>query len=188
MSAGTETWSVPQSAAVVGASVMTGAETWFAVHTHSRHEKVVERELQEAGITCFLPIYKQVRQWSDRRKVVELPLFSCYLFVRIVPDGAHRLKVIRANGVLRFVGNGGVGLPIPDEQINAVRMVLEQGLPVCSHPFLKVGQRVRVRTGALSGLEGVLVSRSGENSLVISLDAIQRSLHVRIEGYDLEPV
>jgi hypothetical protein len=81
-----------------------------------------------------------------------------------------------------------MGIPIPDEQIDAVRMVVEEGLPLGSHPFLKIGQRVRVRNGALSGLEGILIARSGERTLVISLDAIQRSMHVRIEGYDLEPV
>lgn len=82
----------------------------------------------------------------------------------------------------------GVGIPIPDEQIQAVQTLLEEQLPFCSHPFLKIGQRVRIRSGAFSGVEGILVSRSGERTLVISLDAIQRSLSVRIEGYDVEPV
>jgi transcription antitermination factor NusG len=80
-----------------------------------------------------------------------------------------------------------MGIPIPEEQINAVRLIIEEGLPVCSHPFLKIGQRVRIRTGALNGVEGILVSRSGERTLVISLEGIQRSLQVRIEGYDVEP-
>lgn len=188
MSATAETWSVPEAGAIAAASPDGVVESWFAVHTHARHEKVVERELRELGINCFLPLYKQLRQWSDRRKIVELPLFSCYLFVRIASDNVQRIRVLRTNGVLRFVGDHGMGIPIPDDQIHAVRRVIEQGLPVCSHPFLKIGQRVRVRNGALSGLEGILLARSGERSLVISLDAIQRSMNVRIEGYDLEPV
>jgi len=187
MSANAQIWSNPKAAVIVVPSPDAGQESWFAVHTHARHEKVVERELQESGITSFLPLYKQVRQWSDRRKVVELPLFSCYIFVRIAPDNVQRMRVLRSNGVLRFVGDHGMGMPIPDEQINTVRMVIEQGLPVCSHPFLKVGQRVRIRNGALNGVEGILVSRSGERTLVISLEGIQRSLQVRIEGYDVEP-
>lgn len=165
----------------------TAAETWFAVHTHARHEKVVAQETRDMGIATFLPVIKQVKQWSDRRKVVESPLFSCYVFVKIVPDNHERLKVLRVNGVLRFVGTHGWGIPIPDDQIEAVRILTEEQLPVCSHPFLKIGQRVRVRSGALAGVEGILTGRSGERTLVVSLDAIQRSLSVRIEGYDVEP-
>jgi len=187
MCASAQSWSVPATRTVPGSSVNAGIESWFAVHTYARHEKVVAQELCESGVTSFLPLFRQVRQWSDRRKIVELPLFGCYVFVRLVAENEQRLRVLRVNGVLRFVGNHGMGIPIPEEQINAVRTVIEQGLPVCSHPFLKIGQRVRIRTGALSGVEGILVARSGERTLVISLDAIQRSLHVRIEGYDVEP-
>jgi transcription antitermination factor NusG len=161
-------------------------EQWFAVHTQARHEKVVAQEALDQGITTFLPLVKQVRQWSDRRKVIETPLFGCYLFVKILPDNQRRLKVLRINGVLRFIGTHG-GIPIPEEQIATVRMLIDQELPVCSHPFLKIGQRVRVRSGALRGVEGILSGRSGERSLIVSLDAIQRSLSVRIEGYDVEP-
>jgi transcriptional antiterminator NusG len=161
-------------------------EQWFAVHTRARHERVVAKETGELGITTFMPVVRQVRQWSDRRKIVESPLFSCYVFVKIMPDHRQRLKVLRVNGVLSFVGTHG-GIPIPDEQIQAVRILSEQELPLCSHPFLKIGQRVRVRSGALSGVEGILVARSGERTLIVSLDAIQRSLSVRIEGYDVEP-
>lgn len=161
-------------------------EHWFAVHTHARHEKVVAQEALDLGITTFLPLVKQVRQWSDRRKVIETPLFGCYVFVRIIPDNQQRLKVLRINGVLRFIGTHG-GIPIPEQQIDTVRMLVDEGLPVCSHPFLKVGQRVRVSSGALKGVEGILAGRSGECTLIVSLDAIQRSLSVRIEGYDVEP-
>jgi transcription antitermination factor NusG len=164
------------------------AEKWFAVHTYSRHEKVVAEETRDLGIETFLPIVKEMRQWSDRRKVVESPLFSCYVFVRILPNNQERLKVLRINGVLRFIGTNGYGIPIPDEQIDTVRILTEEQLPVCSHPFLKIGQRVRIRSGALSGIEGILTGRSGAQTLVVSLDAIQRSMSVRIEGYDVEPI
>jgi transcription antitermination factor NusG len=163
------------------------SEKWFAVHTSSRHEKVAAQEARDLGITTFLPIVKEVRQWSDRRKVVESPLFTCYVFVKIVPNNRERLKVLRINGMLRFVGTLGMGIPIPDEQIQAVQILSEKQLPLCSHPFIKIGQRVRIRSGALSGVEGILTGRSGERTLVVSLDAIQRSLSVRIEGYDIEP-
>ena len=173
--------------AFAGIETAPEAETWFAVHTYARHEKVVAQAVREQGITSFLPLVKQVRQWSDRRKVVEFPLFSCYVFVKLVPRNDQRMRVLRVNGVLSFVGTHGIGIAIPEEQIEAVRILVEEELPVCSHPFLKVGQRVRIRNGALAGVEGILVSRSGERALVISLDAIQRSLSVRIQGYDIEP-
>ena len=163
-------------------------ERWFAVHTYARHEKAVAQAVREQGITSFLPVVKEVRRWSDRRKVVEFPLFGCYVFVKLTPNNRQRMQVLRVSGVLSFVGTHGMGIPIPEEQIEAVRILVEEQLPVCSHPFLKVGQRVRIRSGALAGVEGILVSRSGEDALVISLDAIQRSLSVRIQGYDIEPV
>jgi transcription termination/antitermination protein NusG len=168
--------------------VHADVEQWFAVHTRSRHEKVVAQEVRDQGITTFLPLVTEERRWSDRRKVVESPLFTCYVFVKMVPRNDQRFRVLRVNGVLRFVGSQGVAIPIPDEQIQAVQLLFEKRLSFCSHPFLKIGQRVRIRSGALSGVEGILVARSGERTLVVSLNAIQRSLSVRIEGYDVEPI
>jgi transcription antitermination factor NusG len=149
---------------------------------------VVVQRLSDKGVTTFLPLVRQVHRWSDRRKTVEVPLFSCYVFAKLPPRNDERLRVLLVDGVLKFVGNHGLGTPIPEEQIDAIRTLVEEELSYCSHPFLKIGQRVRIRSGALNGVEGILVSRSGERSLVISLDAIQRSLAVRIEGYDIEPI
>jgi transcription antitermination factor NusG len=158
------------------------------VQTRARHEKVIAQRLRDRGVTTFLPLVREVHGWSDRRKTVELPLFGCYVFARILPRNEDRLRVLVVDGVLRFVGPGGQGIPIPEEQIEAVRKLVEEELPFCSHPFLKIGQRVRIRSGALNGVEGILVARSGEKTLVVSIDAIQRSMAVRIEGYDVEPV
>ena len=163
-------------------------ESWFALQTRSQHEKVVVQRLSDKGIMTFLPLVRQVHRWSDRRKTIELPLFSCYVFAKLSPRNDERLRVLLVEGVLKVVGNHGLGTPIPAEQIETIRTLVEEELPYCSHPFLKVGQRVRIRSGALNGIEGILVSRSRERSLVVSLDAIQRSLAVRIEGYDIEPI
>jgi transcription antitermination factor NusG len=94
---------------------------------------------------------------------------------------------MRVEGVFGLVGACGEGTPIPDEEINAVRSLVETDLPWSAHPFLKIGQRVRIRSGALDGMEGILVSRNGDRTLVISVEAIQRSLAVRVEGYEVEP-
>ena len=119
-------------------------------------------------------------------KVLQLPLFASYLFAKFVPNRTERLRVLRVGGVLALVGSSGEGAPIPDEQINAVRAVVESALTWSTHPFLQIGQRVRIRSGALDGLEGILVSRNGSHRLVISVDAIQRSLAVQVEGYQVE--
>jgi transcription antitermination factor NusG len=161
---------------------------WYAVHTRARHEKAVAQRLQDGGVTTFLPLVTEIRRWSDRKKSVELPLFGCYLFVRLAPTSEERLRVLQIDSVLNFVGIRGQGTPIPDPQIDAVRALLDEGLPWSTHPFLKIGQRVRIRSGALNGMEGILVSRNGDRTLVLSVDAIQRSLAVRIEGYDVEPL
>lgn len=162
------------------------SESWYALHTRPRHEKIVTQRLEERGVTTFLPLVTEIHRWSDRKKKVEAPLFRCYVFARFAPDRAERLRVLRVEGVFSMVGAQGEGAPIPDDQIDAVRSLVEAGLPWASHPYLKIGQRVRIRSGALAGIEGVLVSRAGESTLVISMDAIQRSMAVRIDGYDVE--
>ena len=161
---------------------------WYAVHTYPRHEKAVSERMRQQGLATFLPTVTEVHRWSDRKKTVELPLFSCYVFVNFAPCNEDRIKVLRTNGVIGLVGTRGVGTPIPEEQIQAVRTVLSQDMICGPHPFLRVGQRVRVRGGALDGIEGVLQACKGERTLIISIDAIQRSLAVRIDGYQVEAV
>jgi transcription antitermination factor NusG len=163
-------------------------EHWYALQTRVHRERVVEQRLQERGVTTFLPMVTEVHRWSDRKKVVQLPLFNSYLFAKLAPSKIDRLRVLCVEGVFAFVGTRGEGTPIPDAQIEAVRALIDGPLPWSAHPFLKVGQRVRIKSGALDGVEGILVSRSGETALVISVDAIQRSMAVRIEGYDVEAV
>jgi transcription termination/antitermination protein NusG len=161
---------------------------WYAIHTRSQHEKAVVSQLRGRGITTFLPTVSEVHHWSDRRKTVEVPLFSCYVFVHLQLVPETWAKVVGVNGVLRFVGIRGEGVPIPENQIESVRTVLSSKLACTNYPFLKIGQRVRVRGGSLDGLEGILVARNGNHTLVISVEPIQRSLAVRVDGYHFQPV
>ena len=184
MSTSNQSWEFSDSAAVAGESV----ENWYAVQTRVRHEKAVAHRLCERGVTTFLPTVTEVHRWNDRKKTVKLPLFSCYLFVKLAPNNKERQRVLQTDSVLGLVGTDRLGTPIPNEQIDAVRILVNEQLPWCSHPFLKIGQRVRIRGGALDGLEGILESRKGDRRLIISVDAMQRSLAVQIEGYDVEPV
>ena len=188
MSSSEQPLSFSESSSLVAVAALAGGETWFAVQTRARHEKVVAQQLCDKGVTTFLPLVKRVHRWSDRQKMVELPLFGSYVFVKIAPRNDERVRVLRVYGALNFVGTRGMGIPIPDEQIDAVRTLIEAQVPYSFFPFLKIGQRVRVRSGVLSGVEGTLISRSGTRTLVISLDAIERSLSLRLEGYDVEPV
>jgi transcription antitermination factor NusG len=161
---------------------------WYAIHTRARHEKVVEQRLRGQGVSTFLPIMREVHSWSDRRKVVELPLFSSYLFVQSTLTAEERAQVFRVDGILGFVGTRGEASPIPDAEIESVRTLLAKNISWISYPFLTAGQRVRIRGGALDGVEGIFQSRDGDRKLVITVEAIQRSLAVSIEGYGVEPV
>lgn len=182
MAATSQTWEHPGAA-----PADTGfCGSWYAVQTRARHERVVVQRFREKGLTTFLPLVTEVRRWSDRWKSLELPLFSCYVFVKIMNTNEDRLRVLCTDSVFDFVGVPRQGTPIPDEQIDAVRTIIEERLNWQSYPFLKIGQRVRIRSGALDGVEGILVSRNGERSVVVSVDALQRSLSVRVEGYEIE--
>ena len=137
-----------------------------------------------ASLSTF-PTITEIRRWSDRRKRVEFPLFPGYVFVRLFASNEHRVQVLRVPGVIRFVGPE-LGTTIPESQIESVKALVSHDLPWTSHPFLRSGQRIRVRGGSLDGLEGIFLRRNGEDSLIISIDAIQRSLSVSIQGYDIE--
>jgi transcription antitermination factor NusG len=147
----------------------------------------VNSELHEKGIHSFLPLHREKRRWSDRSKWVELPMFSQYIFVRVPPSGDSRIRVLQTTGVVQFVGATGRGIPIPDEQIESLLAIVSRDIPTASHAFLHVGQRVRIRGGVLEGVEGILSAIQNEKSLVVSVDLIQKSVAIRIEGFEVEP-
>ncbi len=159
---------------------------WCAIRTRSRHEKIVAEHLRSQGMESFLPVVKRSHKWTDRTKEVELPVFAGYSFVRMVFSSAERLRVLQTHGVVGFVGMKNIGLPIPDSQMQDIRTLLASDVPFEERAFLRVGQRVRIRGGALDGVEGILSSDQSQ-SLVVSVDLIQRSLSVRIQGYEIEP-
>lgn len=161
-------------------------ESWYAVQTRSRHEKFAHQHLLLRGVSTYLPTVIETHAWSDRHQKVDVPLFPGYVFVRILAHNEWRATVLRTPGVVRFVGYTPEGSAIPEEQIASVRTIVEQNMGWSLHPFLKVGQRVRVRGGALDGMEGIFVRRNGDDTLIVSVDAIQRSMAVSIRGYEIE--
>lgn len=167
-------------------SACTSIVSWFAIQTRSRHEKLVSFLLQARGISQYLPMITEVHRWSDRNQHVEVPLFPGYVFVHLADSKERQVEVLRLPGVVGFVGVHQQGTVIPEEQIEAVRTLVDRNVPWTAHPFLKEGQRVRVRGGSLDGVEGTFLRRNGKESLIISVEVIQRSLAVSIQGYDLQ--
>jgi len=161
---------------------------WFALQTKPRHEKTVASQLAEKQFAVFLPLYAALHQWSDRQQEVHLPLFPSYLFVRLGECRAERTSVLQTHGVRSFVGMRGTGVRVPDEEIEAVQRVLTERVPFTNHPFLNVGQKVRIRGGSLEGIHGILQAVNNDHSLVVSVECIQRSLAIRIDGYGVQPV
>jgi transcription antitermination factor NusG len=161
---------------------------WFAVQTRPRHEKKVNSELHEKGIPSFLPLHRERKRWSDRHQWVEAPLFSQYLFVKLLPTAEWRLRVLQTAGIVQFVGATRCGTPIPNEQIESLRAIVSHRIPTTLHEFLRVGERVRIRGGALEGVEGILSAIRNDKSLVVSVDLIQKSIAIQIDGFEVERV
>ena len=164
----------------------SGGVFWTAVQTWPRYEKKAATELERKNLEVFLPLVASERQWSNRRKIVQLPLFASYLFVKTPATTDTRISVLRTNGVIKFVGTGNTGTPIPDGEIESVRTLVTRGVAYQNHTFLNTGQRVRIRGGSLDGVEGVLIEKNDDLSLVVSIELIQRSLAVRVAGYRIE--
>jgi transcription antitermination factor NusG len=172
----------------ISTDAMAHEARWFAIQTRARHEKKVDEQLREKGITAFLPLTNEVHRWSDRQKLVHQPLFSGYLFVHISETPEARKHVLATTGVCWFVGNRGMGLAIPEKQIQDVQTILTSKLEYSPFPFMHAGQRVRIRGGCLDGIEGILVCKDSDRRVVVSVELVRRSLAVQIDGYDLEKV
>ena len=165
-----------------------GEYNWFALHTRASFEKKVASQLGEKSIENFLPLLATRHKWSDRNRLVHQPLFPGYVFARIVALQEKRIAVLRTIGVLGFVGIRGIGTPIPDSEVQAIQTLLGQRVPFQLYPFLSVGQYVRIRGGCLDGIEGLLKAINGNKSLIISVELIQKSVAIQINGYDVEPI
>lgn len=159
---------------------------WYALQIRPRHEKKVVERLGEKGVVTFLPLVSAVHRWSDREKVIRTPLFPGYVFLRALEASEIRRSVLRTPGVIGFVGNGGTGLAIPDQQIEDLQRLLAHNIPCALYPFLRVGQRVRICGGCLNGMEGTLLVLKGHQRLVISVDLMPQPVIIGIEGYPVE--
>jgi transcription antitermination factor NusG len=159
---------------------------WYAVCVGPRYEKAVATNLGLRGLTCFLPVYRSVRRWKDRRKELDMALFPGYVFVNL--DLTNRLRVLEAPGVLRFVSFQGRPAPIKNSELQSLAIGLAQGTKAETHPYLQRGRRVRVVRGPLANTEGILVRRKERLRLVLSIELIMRSVMVDVDELDVEPL
>jgi transcription antitermination factor NusG len=159
---------------------------WYAVYANTRHEKVVATQLGERGVETFLPLYRSWHRWKDRRKLVELALFPGYVFVKIALQ--EKLRVLQVSGVVHIVSFNGQLAELPEPEINALRNGLENDVYAESHPYLRIGRKVRVVRGPMAGTEGILVRKKDKCRVVLSIDVLMRSVAVEVDASDLQAI
>jgi transcription antitermination factor NusG len=150
---------------------------WYALQCWVRKESLIATQLEGQGFECFLPKSKSLREWSDRKKEVEQPLFPGYVFCRF--EYSQRRPVVVTPGVLQVVGSGRT--PVEDREIEAIQIAVASGIPSVPWPYLEVSERVRIHTGKLSGLEGILVNFKGNHRVVLSVSLLQRSVALEVD-------
>jgi len=166
----------------------SSVKNWFAVYTRSNFEKTVCAELSRKGLDVYLPAFRQVHQWKDRKRTIDVPVFPGYVFASMCDDEANRLKVVRTTGVVRVLGQSGRLEPVPGEEIESIQRLLKTGVPFLAHPFLREGAWVRVMRGPLQDLEGILVRVKSQNRLVLSIHLLSQSVATEIAVSDVEAV
>jgi len=160
---------------------------WHAVYLKSRHEFKVEKKFAETNIDAFLPVIERLRNWKDRKKLVTFPLFPGYIFVHIPDDYNSTLSVLKTSGVVRFLTLEGKPAPIPEDQINYLKKLIENKEQIDPHPYITEGQRVRITSGPLAGVEGILMEKRNQNLLILSIDLLKQGASVKIDAFDIEP-
>jgi len=172
---------------VCGVPVSEGSAQWYAVATVAKHEKAIAKQFQQRSIEYYLPLYNALRRWNERKVWLQLPLFSGYIFVHITPLGKGMVE--RVPGVIRMVSFSGNLVPITAQEMDLLRRVVEiWNAEPC--PYLTKGKRVRVLSGPLEGVEGIVSHRKGKFRIVISVDSIMRSFTAEVDStaVQLEPI
>ncbi|MDA8172482.1 MAG: UpxY family transcription antiterminator [Nitrospiraceae bacterium] len=162
---------------------------WYAIYVRSRHEGVAYGQLQKKGVESYLPLIKRNRQWKDRKKMVEFPLFPGYLFVRVNPCPSDFVNVLKARGVVSLVsGEQGVPVPVPDGEIDSLKLMMGKGDDLDIYPALREGVRVMVRRGPLNGAAGVIIKKEDGYMLIVNIEILGRSIGVKVSAEDIEAV
>jgi transcription antitermination factor NusG len=145
--------------------------------------------LSNSGIESFLAVVERLRRWKDRKKLVSFPLFPGYVFVHLDKSPRSRLRVLKTNGVVRFVEmTPGKPAHIPEDQINALKTLVENKAHLDPYPYLTDGNRVRIRSGSFTGVEGILIRKRDRNMLVLSVDVLQKGVALSINAHEVEKI
>lgn|ERR1700683_1176554 len=158
---------------------------WYALYTKHQHEKSSVRLLDHKGFETLLPLYSSTRRWRDRTKIISVPLFPCYVFVRT--DIARRVDILATPGVHSVVSSGGAPAAIPVHEIEAIRRAIGSGVNVEPHPVLTCGEEVKVVGGSLAGIHGKLVRKKNANRLVVSIEMLGKAASVEIDLCHVKP-
>jgi len=178
--------SVTHSPSPIADSPLLGVPRWYALRTRFRHEKLVRDRLAGQGFEQFLPTIKRLSQWKDRKKEIEVPLFSGYCFAWFAWQ--DRLPVQRVSGVANIVGNGHGPEPIPDQEIEAIKTLMASSLRYDAYPYLMEGMAVEVIRGPLKGVRGILLRKAKPYRLIMSIKLIQQAASVEIDCDDIVPI
>ena len=174
--------------AIPFAKDLDSASRWYAIYTRSRYEKQVAEQIERKRVPVFLPLRLEVHRWQDRYQKVEVPMFRGYLFAQFATNSADRTAILSTAGVVRIVGFGQEYTEVPGEQIEALRRLADERVLLHPHRYLRIGQRVKVASGSLAGMEGILVRIKRRERLVIAVDAIQQAVAVELAGYEVIPL
>ena len=158
---------------------------WFAILVRTGREKTATLLLENAGYECLLPVSKCTRRWSDRTKVVEVPLFPGYFFCRMNPH--NRLPVLITPGVIQIVGVGKTPIPVEEEEIAAVQRVEKSGISAMPWPYLQIGNVALIEEGPLRGLTGIVIKIKSGLKVVLSVNLLQRSVAAEIDRSWINP-
>jgi transcription antitermination factor NusG len=161
---------------------------WFAVQTRYRYEQRIANDLSSKGLENFLPTLREVHEWKDRRKPIEVPAFSGYLFVRCEATLQNRVRVLETTGVVRLLGSQSQPEPVAESEIQSLRLSLTSGATCTRHPYLAIGTPLRITRGPLTGLEGRLVRTANELRLVISVASVGQAIAVEVSREDVDAI
>ncbi len=160
---------------------------WFVLNVKSRHEFITNNELRKKQIATFLPSFKNWRQWKDRRKLIDFPLFPGYLFVHIPLHSEAYLNVLKTRGAVTFISlEPGHPAPISPDEIDTLKILLDSGKEMDVYPNLKEGTKIRIKSGPLKGAEGIFINKEQDMRFLVNINLLGRSVGLKIYANEIE--
>jgi len=167
-------------------TTVTPMSAWYAIYTRHQHEKSVAQNLRRKGFETFLPLYSAPHRWKDRTEVVSLPLFPCYVFLN--GDSSRRLDILSTPGIYDIISFANQPAAIPSKEIEDLRRIVESGIAIDPHPFIRSGETVRIKSGPFAGVQGTLVRKKNLCRLVLSVEILGKAAGVEIEASLVERI